>query len=142
MAISLQGPVGLEASGHYLWGIDAGRQADHLYAFGPDLAIGTYMGGAGFWGQQMGLRQFLLYRSAVGVSTTAGVANYTGGWGLDDTRWYVQSGVTFAGIFSLEYAYSTPFTDARERVDKDRIVLRIELNSVVLNKLFERMPLS
>ena len=69
-ALSAQGPIGFETSLHYFMGVPSGKEDDHLYIVGPELTVGTYFNGAGFWGQRMGLRQFYLYKTFIGVSGT------------------------------------------------------------------------
>lgn len=141
-ALSAQGPIGFETSLHCFMGIPAGKENDHLYIVGPELTIGTYFGDPGFWGQRLGIRQFYLYESFFGVSGTIGVENYTPDFSLDDTRWYIQGGPTFAGVLSLEYGRSFRYTGNKARVDDDRIVVRLELNLVALTKIFEKVPFS
>jgi hypothetical protein len=146
--VSEQGLLGLEMSIHYMLGTETSKVPagewlpGNLYLIGPELTIGTHLDHPGFWGQRIGLRQIWLYEGVMGATLTGGFENYTSDFGFDDTRWYVQGGPTFAGLISLEYGHGFPMTGAAERLNTDRIVLRLELNITALTKLFEHIPIS
>jgi hypothetical protein len=57
-----------------------------------------------------------------------GAENYTRSFSLEDTRAFLQGGISLIGLLSVEYGRGFPLTDASELPTTDRVVLRIDIN--------------
>jgi hypothetical protein len=141
LGVSLQGPVGLEAHGNYLWVNEPKPHGNSFYMIGPELALGVYLDDRSFGGQRLGLRQIWCPNSYVGLSAMVGVENYTRSFSLEDTRTFLQGGISLIGLLSIEYGRGFPLTDAPELPTTDRVVIRIDIN-YMLAYLFTKVPLS
>ncbi|MBL7981592.1 MAG: hypothetical protein JNL52_07245 [Flavobacteriales bacterium] len=141
LGMSLQGPIGLEAHGNYLWLKEPKLHGSSFYMIGPELALGAYFDDRAFTGQRLGLRQIWCPSGYIGLSVTGGVENYTRSLSLEDTRAFVQTGICLIGLFSIEYGKGMPLTNATELPTTDRVVLRIDIN-YMLAVVFAKVPLS
>ncbi len=128
LGVSLQGPVGLEAHGNYLWMTELKPKGHSFYIIGPELALGAYLDDQAFGGQRIGLRQMWYPNGYVGLSFMAGYENYTRSFSLEDTRAFLQTGISLIGLLSIEYGRGFPLTEATELPTTDRVVLRIDIN--------------
>lgn len=54
----------------------------------------------------------------------------------------MQAGINLLGAVSVEYGTSKPFTAASPQHDLDRVVIRVDLNGRMLERLFTGVPLS
>jgi hypothetical protein len=141
LGVSLQGPMGLEAHGNYLWVKEPKAQGSSFYMIGPELALGVYLDDRSFSGQRLGLRQIWCPNSYVGLSAMVGAENYTRSFSLEDTRTFLQGGISLIGLLSIEYGRGFPLTEATELPTTDRVVLRIDINCM-LAYLFSKVPIS
>ncbi len=59
---------------------------------------------------------------------------------MDDTRTFVQPGINLFGLLSLEYAMTLPMSDAPALPDRERVLIRLDLNGALLDRMFRRVP--
>ncbi|MFZ1694170.1 MAG: hypothetical protein WAT74_13305 [Flavobacteriales bacterium] len=144
-AMSVQGSLGIEAAGHYLWSLETGHKREDLYQIGPEAMVGWHVGAPQRWslhGERIGLKQLWLYKGAFGITATAGAENYSYRFALDDSRWFLQCGPTLLGCISLEYGWTYAMTARTPFVDQGRVMLRLEINAHALERVFRGVPIS
>jgi hypothetical protein len=142
IGLSLQGPAAFELHANYVrvWGSTPDRGP--LYQLGPELAVSVAAGTPAFWSQRFGIRQFFGTSGWWAVSLTAGLENHSRVLSLDDTRTFLQSGINLFGLLSLEYAMTWPMSDAPALPDRERVLIRLDLNVALIDRMFRRVPFS
>ncbi len=140
--IALQGLAGVELHGNLLRAAASGAASGPIYQAGPELALGAYFGAPSCWGQRLGVRQLFGPSEYWAVSLTGGLENYTAGLSLQDARGFLQAGVNLLGLVSIEYGASRPFGSTAPLLDPERVVIRIDLNGRMLERLFAGVPIS
>lgn len=140
LGLVLQGPASLELHANYVrvWGSKPDRGP--LYQVGPELALSVAAGAPAFWSQRFGVRQLYGNSGWWAVSLTAGLENHSRVLSLDDTRSFVQPGINLFGLLSLEYAMTWPLSDAPALPDRERVLIRLDLNVALLDRMFRRVP--
>jgi hypothetical protein len=142
VGLCVHGPVALELHANYVYVAGSIPDRGPLYQVGPELALSVSINSPVFWSQRLGIRQLYGNSGWWSVSLHAGVENHSTTLGIDDRRLYVQPGVNLFGLLSLEYGMSRPLTDARTLPDTERVLIRVDLNVAMLDRMFRRVPIS